>query len=228
MFAGFDNEETPTLGGIYLAPLPPNPTGTTQSHHAGQHRRARPRGGRNSTFNGLGEGGAFDGRYVGFWGAWGSETGPCACTARRKATRTASPTAIRSLVCEDTRRDDGRPEQRLRRRRAATRRSRSRCSQGIFVHDTEKGTTRTVAKTGARLRRVPVLELLRQDPLRGRRPRRGRRRGRRRAGALALVRRSSRSRRGPLPRRLQGRTDRDGSYPVDGIYLRPAARARTS
>ena len=37
------------------------------------------------------------------------------------------------------------------------------------------------------VRRVPVLELLRQDPLHGRRPRSGRRRGRRRAGALALL-----------------------------------------
>ena len=40
-------------------------------------------------------------------------------------------------------------------------------NQGIFVHDTEKGSTRTVAKTGARFDEFLVLELLRQDPLRG-------------------------------------------------------------
>ena len=75
VFAGFDNEESPTLGGIYLAPLTPYPSGgqpalTTLVSIGGRV----PGEGVNSTFNGLGEGGAFDGRYVGFWGAWGSET----------------------------------------------------------------------------------------------------------------------------------------------------------
>ena len=71
VFAGFDNEEAPTLGGIYLAPLAQTP----DTHDPRQHRRAGSRRGEStSTFNGLGEGGAFDGRYVGFWGAWGTET----------------------------------------------------------------------------------------------------------------------------------------------------------
>ncbi len=72
VFAGFDIEEAPTLGGIYLAPL----NGTTQpplrtlvsigERVPGENNQAR--------FNRLGEGVSFDGRFVAFWGAWGAET----------------------------------------------------------------------------------------------------------------------------------------------------------
>jgi len=69
VFAGFDNEETPSYGGIYLAPLAPAPAlqklvgiGDPVPGASGQ------------TFNKFGEGLSFDGRYVSFWGAWGSET----------------------------------------------------------------------------------------------------------------------------------------------------------
>jgi hypothetical protein len=70
VFAGFDNEDAPTLGGIYLAPLQSEPPLTTLVS-IGQRVPGEPA---NETFNGLGEGGAFDGRFVGFWGAWGEET----------------------------------------------------------------------------------------------------------------------------------------------------------
>jgi hypothetical protein len=71
VFAGFDNEENPTLGGIYLAPLTgPEPPLTTLvaigSRVPGENSRAR--------FSKLGEGVAFDGRFVAFWGAWGTAT----------------------------------------------------------------------------------------------------------------------------------------------------------
>jgi hypothetical protein len=71
VFAGFDNEDAPTLGGIYLAPLtgsqPPLTTlvGIDQQV-PGENPDAR--------FNRLGEGVSFDGRFVAFWGAWGAAT----------------------------------------------------------------------------------------------------------------------------------------------------------
>lgn len=71
VFAGFDNEDNPTLGGIYLALLNgPQPMLTTLvsigDQVPGEHGRAR--------FTRLGEGVSFDGRFVAFWGAWGTET----------------------------------------------------------------------------------------------------------------------------------------------------------
>ncbi len=74
VFAGFDNEESPTLGGIYLAPLGYAPALTTLVSIGGPV----PGESRRKTFNGLGEGGAFDGRFVGFWGAWGEQDQDCA------------------------------------------------------------------------------------------------------------------------------------------------------
>ncbi|HUX44898.1 MAG TPA: hypothetical protein VMV57_09120 [Terracidiphilus sp.] len=71
VFAGFDNEDAPTKGGIYLAMLnsarqPPPLTPLIQIGGAVPGEK------RGVTFNKLGEGLSFDGRFVGFWGAWGS------------------------------------------------------------------------------------------------------------------------------------------------------------
>lgn len=69
VFAGFDNEESPTYGGIYLAPLVENPTLTTLVGIGDPVP-----GETGETFNRFSEALSFDGRYVAFWGAWGSET----------------------------------------------------------------------------------------------------------------------------------------------------------
>ena len=71
VFAGFDNEDAPTMGGIYLVPLTGSRPPLTMlvsigSQVPGQSRAAR--------FNRLGEGVSFDGRFVAFWGAWGTAT----------------------------------------------------------------------------------------------------------------------------------------------------------
>ncbi|MDE2341993.1 MAG: hypothetical protein KGL63_01145 [Betaproteobacteria bacterium] len=73
VFTGLDNEGAPTAGGIFLAPIAskpaltalvkigdpvPDSTGTALTD--------------GSTFNQFGEGLSFDGRYVSFWGAWGT------------------------------------------------------------------------------------------------------------------------------------------------------------
>jgi len=74
VFAGFDNEENPTAGGIYLAPL--------ETYQLNKQPKLRtlvridsqvPDEPKNAKFNKLGEGVSFDGHYVAFWGAWGEE-----------------------------------------------------------------------------------------------------------------------------------------------------------
>ncbi|MFP5236285.1 MAG: IPT/TIG domain-containing protein [Acidobacteriota bacterium] len=73
VFVGLDNEDAPTLGGIYLAPLAPNPPLTTLVSVGSSGTRV-PGEAPGVTFNRLGEGLSFDGRYVAFWAAWGPET----------------------------------------------------------------------------------------------------------------------------------------------------------
>jgi len=71
VFAGFDNEDNPALGGIYLVPLTgPQPPLTTLVSIGQQV----PGESSDTRFNRLGEGVSFDGRLVAFWGAWGTET----------------------------------------------------------------------------------------------------------------------------------------------------------
>lgn len=69
VFLGLDNEDFPNYGGIFLAPLTPEP-------------KLRTLVGIREPLPGLdlpgltriGEGLSFDGRYIAFWGAWGLET----------------------------------------------------------------------------------------------------------------------------------------------------------
>ncbi len=151
VFAGFDNEEQPTLGGIYLAPLQERPKLRTLVR-IGQRVPSEPV---SSTFNGLGEGGAFDGRYVGFWGSWGTETRTERLYCPQEGNKDRIAYCNQSLVCSDTGEIIGDPN--------------SVCDdtsdpnwpicyqerevpvhQGIFVNDTKLRRTRAVAKTGNR------------------------------------------------------------------------------
>jgi len=132
VFVGYDDEQAPNCGGIYLAPLSPAPTlktlvslGADVPGEAGQR------------FNRFGEGLSFDGRYVAFWGAWGDET---------KTLRLNCPTEgnqDRRDYCNNvdpnTNRDD--PDQRWQEKLVPV-------NQGIFVHDTRTGKTLRIATTG--------------------------------------------------------------------------------
>ena len=69
VFTGLDNEAAPKAGGIFMAPLTANPTLTTVAGF----QTVVPKNGTN-TLSAFGEGLSFDGRYVGFWGGWGTET----------------------------------------------------------------------------------------------------------------------------------------------------------
>jgi hypothetical protein len=69
VFTGLDKEGAPTAGGIFMAPLTTSPTLTTVAGF----QTVVPKDGTN-TLSAFGEGLSFDGRYVGFWGGWGTET----------------------------------------------------------------------------------------------------------------------------------------------------------
>ena len=141
VFAGFDNEENPTLGGIYIAPLQSQP-GLTELVRIGERVPGQPAG---DVFTYLGEGVAFDGRYVGFWGAWGTvtETGPlgetiCASGCRDVVVHCpAEGNAARIAFCLEQCPEPGGCTVQVP------------VKQGIFVHDTTRDRTTTVAKTGA-------------------------------------------------------------------------------
>lgn len=123
VFAGFDNEDNPTLGGIYLAPLSPEPELTTLVSIGG-----RVPGENNRTrFSKLGEGLSFDGRFVGFWGAWGAETKTVILDCRHEGN------AARVAFCHEQHPDGFAVEVPLH--------------QGIFVHDVRTGRTHEVTKT---------------------------------------------------------------------------------
>lgn len=69
VFVGLDNEDDPSCGGIYRAPMaqPPEQLTTLVGLQT-------PVPGQGQTFTRLGEGLSYSGRLVGFWGAWGTAT----------------------------------------------------------------------------------------------------------------------------------------------------------
>jgi hypothetical protein len=66
-----DNEDNPPAGGIYPAPLTGSKPPLTTLVRIGDRVPGERHG---DTFNRLGEGLSYDGWFVAFWGAWGSET----------------------------------------------------------------------------------------------------------------------------------------------------------
>ena len=124
VFAGFDNEENPTLGGIYLAPLTgPKPTLKTLVSIGAQV----PGENRQTLFNRLGEGVSFDGRFVAFWGAWGTATKTLVLQCPTEGNKE------RVAFCK-VQYPQGFPVQ-------------VPVHQGVFVHDIQTTQTRAVAKT---------------------------------------------------------------------------------
>jgi hypothetical protein len=131
VFAGFDNEENPTIGGIYLTKLEARQRPGDQAL-----RTLVSIGGRipdlpGKKFELIGEGLSFDGRQVGFWAAWDK--------------------GITRQVVQHCR-DEG---NKLLREYCLTQCPEpGGCTfqvpryQGFFVHDIEKGTTRLAARTG--------------------------------------------------------------------------------
>jgi hypothetical protein len=145
VFAGFDNEENPTMGGVYLAPLAETPELTPLveigSRVPGESSR--------SMFAYMGEGAAFDGRYVGFWGAWGPETRTVRLYCPTEGNKDRIAYCERRLMCEDgTYEYDSNSMEDMENGKYFQEVS-VPVRQGIFVHDTVTQKTWQVAKTGS-------------------------------------------------------------------------------
>jgi hypothetical protein len=150
VFAGFDNEWAPTLGGIYMAPLAPMPRLRTLvsigERVPGDTTKAR--------FNALGEGIAFDGRYVGFWGAWGDETRTLKLYCPQEGNKDRIAYCNQALICEDAVEpigdddsicdDESDPNFGI----SCYQEREVPVDQGIFVHDTRTKRTHLLARTG--------------------------------------------------------------------------------
>jgi hypothetical protein len=151
VFAGFDDEDSPTLGGIYLAPLQSEPPLTTLVSIGGRV----PGESFNDTFHRLGEGSAFDGRFVGFWGAWGAETRTVRLYCAEEGERDRIAFCNQELVCADTGETLGDPNSVCddiddpNFGISCYQDKKEPLNQGIFVHDIETRRTRMVAKAGA-------------------------------------------------------------------------------
>lgn len=124
VFLGLDNEEAPTMGGIYRAPLAPSPALQVLVSIGGQVPGESPGVG----FSRLGEALSYDGRFVAFWGSWGSafRTVTLTCPEDGQAAviafcREAYPNGYTVHI----------PVQ-----------------QGFFVHDVAANKTTAVVKTG--------------------------------------------------------------------------------
>ncbi|MDH3993257.1 MAG: hypothetical protein OEV47_10105 [Gammaproteobacteria bacterium] len=153
VFAGFDDEDNPSLGGVYLAPLEATPELTPLVSIGGPVPDEPP----SSTFNGLGEGGAFDGRFVGVWGSWGDDTRTVRLYCQTEGNRDRIDFCNQALECEDA--EPGAPplgdpdsvcddeSDRYYGERCYQERS-VPVNQGFFVYDSKTRKTWTVAKTG--------------------------------------------------------------------------------
>ena len=120
VFTGLDNEDAPTLGGVYLAPIGPTPTLQPLVGIGDRVPGMTP----SDVFTSIGEGLSFDGRFVTFWGAWG-ET--------KDVTLTCPADGNKDLLayCNSTYPDGFVAKVPVH--------------QGIFVHDTVTHTTSAVA-----------------------------------------------------------------------------------
>ncbi len=123
VFVGYDRKDAPTAGGIYSTPISA-PTFTTLV------AIGTPVPGEDTTvtFNRFGDAVSFDGRFVGFWGAWGTETTnvhvtcPTDDAAVQAYCLTIFPNGYDATVP---------------------------VHQGMFVYDTANSTLAVVAKTGS-------------------------------------------------------------------------------
>jgi hypothetical protein len=138
VFAGFDNEENPTAGGIYLAPLEYYKLNKQPKLKTlvsiGSQVPSEPK---NTKFNKLGEGVSFDGRFVTFWGAWGSESKTVRLYCREDGNKDLKAYCM-STAAGSTEDGNGGWYQEKE----------VPVNQGIFVHDLKSGKNVRIARTG--------------------------------------------------------------------------------
>lgn len=136
VFTGLDNEDNPTLGGIYLAPLTDRPPLTAPDLTA-IARIGEPVPDQNgvaladgSTFATFGEGLSYDGRYVAFWGAWGADKRDLVLTCPADGNKDIKAYCLAHSGP------------------GGTTNMQVHVNQGIFLHDTKTGKTLMVARAG--------------------------------------------------------------------------------
>lgn len=128
VFTGLDIEEAPTMGGIYVAPLADRPalTAVALIGDPVPERSGVPLAG--TSFTKFGEGLAYDGRYVVFWGAWGAETRDLVLTCPADGNQDLIAYCLQTHPQGYT--------------------AQSPVNQGIFLHDTVSRKTLMVARSG--------------------------------------------------------------------------------
>ncbi|MEZ5396849.1 MAG: hypothetical protein R2724_29260 [Bryobacterales bacterium] len=147
VFAGFDNEDAPTLGGIYLAPLRSKPPLTPLVSIGSAVPEEK-----NQTFAAFGEGLSFDGRHVGFWGAWGNKTRTVRLYCPTEGNQDRIAYCNQELVCADTGQVLGDPNSVCNDPTdpnygiACYQEKHVPVGQGVFVHDVKTRRTQVVAK----------------------------------------------------------------------------------
>lgn len=131
VFTGLDYEPAPTAGGIYVAPLAERPALKTVRAIGDPvpDREGFPLGD-GSTFAAFGEGLGYDGRYVSFWGAWGTEVRDITLVCPTDGNK------ARIQYCLDTSEAGGITALTVP------------VNQGIFLHDTLENRTLMVARSG--------------------------------------------------------------------------------
>ncbi|MGA8048719.1 MAG: hypothetical protein WCA09_00910 [Burkholderiales bacterium] len=131
-FVGLDNEDAPTAGGLYIAPLADMPA-LTPLVQIGQTVVTDSAGGPlvdNPTFSQLGEGLAFDGRYIAFWGAWGADM--------REITLTCPEDGNADLIAACNEQNPG-----------GTKQVMVPVNQGVFLYDIQRGKLWMAARAGS-------------------------------------------------------------------------------
>jgi len=130
VFVGYDNEESPTYGGVYRARIRSSPPLETVVELG-----APVPGVDDANFVRFGEGLSFDGRNVGFWGSWGTATRTVRlhCPVEGNKDRIA----YCRNVDPDTNRDT---DERWQEKQVPV-------NQGVFVVDTRSGKVGLVART---------------------------------------------------------------------------------
>lgn len=155
VFVGLDNEQAPTMGGIYLAPIADRPTLTPlveigspvpDSTGVALPAPTAPASGpapAAPTFSQFGEGLAFDGHYVAFWGAWDSN--PTSHAGMHQVTVTCPTDGNKQLVAACMNGSDpdanGQP--------TGTNQEWIPDNQGIFLLDTTTKQAWMVARAGS-------------------------------------------------------------------------------
>ena len=142
VFVGFDDEQNPTKGGVYRAPLVSDPTlqalvkiGDRVKDFKGETIHV-PGTRTPYTFTRFGEGLSFDGRYVAFWAAWGPESRTIELNCPAEGNKAVVQYCMEhSLVVDGV--YTGKYLETVP------------VNQGLFVYDTAKGKVAMAARSGA-------------------------------------------------------------------------------